>query len=76
MNASTQTAFRKCGTAHRMILDNGTALWLKRIDGRYSLLWQYRDNFGAWSWSLLGTYSTLAEGRADAVVLLRAEVGA
>lgn len=62
--------FRRVGNVYRCTLENGQALWLRRYNGRWSLLSQHLTPLGDRSWSTLGTYSSLEEGKADAFALL------
>lgn len=66
--------FRKVGSAYRCPLENGQALWLRRGNGRWSLINEHFTPLGVRSWSTLGTYSSLAAGKADACALLGQEV--
>jgi hypothetical protein len=55
--------FRRVGKAYRSPLDDGDALWLRRENGRWRLLWEHRTSRGYRTYTRLGTHPTLAAGK-------------
>jgi len=73
MSAASGVAFRKCGLAHRAVLDEASALWLRRNDSHgFDLLHEFVDPTGRTRVVRLGRHRTKAAAIADANALLSA----
>lgn len=63
-------SFKKIGGAYAADLDHGDErFWLRRINGRWNLIWQHRDPLGDRMMSRLGTYTNLAAAKKEAEIL-------
>ena len=66
----TGISFKKVGSAYVADLDyRDERFWLRRISGRWELIWQHRDPLGARTMSRLGRYSNLADAQKEAEIL-------
>jgi hypothetical protein len=71
MSAASGVAFRKCGLAHRAVLDEASALWLRRNDSHgFDLLYEFVDPNGRMRIARLGSHRTKAAAIADAEALV------
>ena len=65
-------AFKKVGSAYVAELDRGDErFWLRRISGRWELIWQHRDPLGDRRMSCIGKYPRLDDAKTDAQKLAR-----
>lgn len=66
----TGISFQKVGAAYVADLDrDDERFWLRRISGRWELIWQHRDPLGDRVMSRLGKYSNLADAKKEAEIL-------
>lgn len=63
-------SFQKVGSAYVADLDyRDERFWLRRINGRWDLIWQHRNPLGDRTMSRLGRYSNLADAQKEAEIL-------
>lgn len=64
--------FTKVGSAYVADLDYGDErFWLRRISGRWDLIWQHRDPLGDRIMTRIGRFRRLDEAMTDAKILAR-----
>lgn len=62
--------FRKIGGAYVADLDrNNERFWLRRVSGRWNLIWQHRDPHGDRIMSCIGKYANLEAAKREAHIL-------
>jgi len=62
--------FVKIGTAYRAELRDGATMWVRKVDGTWSILWHFRNPAGEMQWGRLGQHRTKTAAFEDASILL------